>query len=705
MSEILAPAGNMDMLKAAVVNGADAVYLGLSKFSARAKATNFDDAQLKQAIDYAHLYNVKVYVAINTVMKNGELAEAVNSAFTALDLGADALILQDLGLAQILRSSRPNAVLHASTQMGIHNVEGAIVAKKLGFSRIILSRETLLSDIKKIKENVDIEIECFVQGALCIAFSGNCYFSSFVGGFSGNRGKCMQLCRKQYTCNNGGKTKSGYLLSAKDLMLARKINELISVGVDCFKIEGRLRRAEYVAESVRVYKNAIKGAFNKDDLLALKKTFNRGDYTDGHLFVGTNKVLDIDVCSHKGAEIAKVLKVVGNKAILSRPFNKGDGVKFLRNGKEVGGASIIKSGVETGFDGYVKAGDDVHITTDAEFNKSVLLRDRKLAVDVTIDFDQNVLRLSHGNVSITLNVEGAQPAQSAPITAADVTANFNKSEYFSVDSASVVGASSFMTKADFNALRRNAYEQLFRRIIANYEENMQKYTDNYVVMSDIISPLCQKLVDGRTIYQVERPEQITNEMEIISVNPTEYSVESLLKFKPYFSKALLNLPIVSRGKDMEVLRQIIDKCDFRGYIVNNLYGIELAGGKPIMLGCGLNLINDTIELPKIYSIEADEILSNGYVYAQGNVPLMTFCHCEKKELFSGCDNCKGYDISLSQENRNFYLRRYKIFYCYSQLLNCADLDIKSKVSKNAFVDYSFRRVGVSTKGNYGRGLK
>ena len=205
MPEILAPAGNMDMLRAAVINGADAVYLGLSRFSARAKAANFDGDDLSEAINYAHLYGVKVYVAINTVITNDEIADALDSALRALDCKADALILQDLGLAQLIRKERPNAVLHASTQMGIHNPEGAIVAKKLGFSRIILARETLLEDIVKIKKSLDIEVECFVQGALCIAFSGNCYFSSFVSGYSGNRGKCMQLCRKQYGATVGSK--------------------------------------------------------------------------------------------------------------------------------------------------------------------------------------------------------------------------------------------------------------------------------------------------------------------------------------------------------------------------------------------------------------------------------------------------------------------------------------------------------------------
>lgn len=703
MPEILAPVGNMDMLRAAVINGADAVYLGLNKFSARSKAVGYAGDELKNAIEYAHLYGVKVYGAINTIIKNEEVDDALNAVAEALNYKIDALILQDLGLVGLIRAKYPTAVLHASTQMGIHNLEGAIVAQKLGFSRIILSRETLLEDIIKIKQGVDIELECFVQGALCIAFSGNCYFSSFASGYSGNRGKCMQLCRKRYSANVGGQ-KEGYLLSAKDLMLAGRIDELIKAGVDCFKIEGRLRRPEYVAESVRVYKRAISGKFNDSDLTALKKVFNRGDYTEGHVKNGTNKVLDIKICSHKGAYIGKVLKV-GKTAKLDCHINKGDGIKFLRGGYEVGAASVAHSGNETGFEGNVRVGDEVYITTDSSFNDSVLARARKLPVKISADFDGCTLTVKCGNCFITTEIKGAQEAKNSPITNAEIESCFNKSEHFSVESAEVTGPPSFMPKSQLNELRRSAYELLKEAIIADYEKNMQVFSGNYQLMSDIISGNIDDFLNNRTIYMVESAEQITDEMEIIAVNPREYSLEYLAQFKPYFDKAILNLPCIARGKDMDVLKGIIAECDFKGYIVNNLYGVELVKDKPILLGYGLNLINDLIKAPKLYSFESDRINSDGYVYVKGNVPLMNFCHCEKKELSNGCENCRGYDITLSYEGRDFYLRRYKIHYCYGQLLNCSDLDISGKNVRRAFIDLSFKRTGLSTKGNYGRGLK
>ncbi len=705
MTEILAPVGNFDMLKAAVVNGADSIYVGLPRFSARAKAANFNNEQLKDAIDYAHLYGVKVYVAINTIIKNEEIDDALSEAKNALKNNADALILQDLGLSELIRKDCPDAVLHASTQMGVHNLEGAIVAKQLGFSRVILSRETLLEDIIKIKKNIDIEVECFVQGALCIAFSGNCYFSSLASGFSGNRGKCMQLCRKSYSAIINGKPfESGYLLSAKDLMLADKIDELVNAGVDSFKIEGRLRRPEYVAETVRVYKKALNGTLDDKDLVSLKKVFNRGDYTKGHLFNATNKILDIDIASNKGIYVGKVIKLHGNSATTNVRLNKGDGIKFLRNGKEVGGASIKQTGNVTGFEGNVKIGDEVYLTTDDEFNRQVMARERKLPVSIDMDLDSEIINAKYSLVSVSLNIKNILPARNLPITEADIMGNFNKSELFYVDSVKLSGKPSFMKKADLNALRRETYEELKSKIINDYKilSNSMRST---LFMSDIISSDIGNLLHDKPIYQVSSVDQITDEMQIIAVNPEEYSVEYLSKFYKYYDRAILNLPNIARGKDMAILKEIVDKCDFAGYIINNLYGLEIVRGKPAILGCGMNIVNDVLSVPKIYSVESDTVLKNGYVYAKGNLPLMHFCHCEKKELINGCKNCNGYDITLLYENMKYKIRRYKIYYCYSQLLNCANLNVPRANMNKIVIDLSYEKAMSDTKGNYGRGLK
>ena len=209
--EVLAPAGNPECFYAAINNGADAVYLGLSSFNARMRAENFTTSNIRDFIKHAHTFGVKVYITINTLLKDDDFDELVEMVKVLIDAKADAFIVQDYGVAHVLKTCFDGIVLHASTQMGIHNLDGALFAEKLGFSRIVLSRETKLEDIKLIKQHTNLEIEYFVQGALCVAFSGNCYLSSLEKNLSGNEGKCLQLCRLPFTNNQTGETK--YYLS------------------------------------------------------------------------------------------------------------------------------------------------------------------------------------------------------------------------------------------------------------------------------------------------------------------------------------------------------------------------------------------------------------------------------------------------------------------------------------------------------------
>ena len=256
MVEILAPAGNLDNLITAVNSGANAVYLGMSDFSARKSSQNFDDDALKYAISYAHAFDCKVYVALNTLVKDCELNKFFNSLSKAYSFGADAFILQDVFLGKIIKENYKNIELHLSTQAGVCNEYGAILAKKFGFSRVILARETDFEDIKKISSIIDTEV--FVQGALCTCLSGHCYFSSFIGGNSGNRGFCKQPCRKKYKFYLNNKcVKDGYLLSLSDLSIGKYVKKLIEIGVKSFKIEGRMRSSEYVCSSINYYKSII----------------------------------------------------------------------------------------------------------------------------------------------------------------------------------------------------------------------------------------------------------------------------------------------------------------------------------------------------------------------------------------------------------------------------------------------------------------
>lgn len=342
MIELLSPVGDFECLKAAVQNGADAVYFGASSFSARAFASNFDDSALEKAISYAKLRGVKTNLTLNTLIKNDEINDAIELAKKAYEYGIDAIIVQDLGLARYLIKNFPGLAVHASTQMSVHNLEGVLELQKLGFSRVVLSRELSLQEIEHICKNSNVEIEVFAHGALCISYSGQCLFSSMIGGRSGNRGKCAQPCRLLYellscsstTSNQQGSTTStasasqgislttrlanltsanlssassesltsldkGYLLSPRDLCGLDYLPELVDTGVTCLKIEGRMKTPEYVATVTRIYRkyldlaqaNRSEYKINPQDKTELLQVFNRGGFSSGHLESTPNKNL------------------------------------------------------------------------------------------------------------------------------------------------------------------------------------------------------------------------------------------------------------------------------------------------------------------------------------------------------------------------------------------------------------------------------
>jgi putative protease len=292
--ELLAPAGGMEAFVAAVENGADAVYLGARAFSARGYASNFSEEELEEVIDYAHLRGVKVYVTVNTLLKEEEVENALKLLSWLRQIGTDAIIIQDLGLISLARKYLPDLPLHASTQMTLHNSEGVEFAKKLGIERVVLSRECSLEEIKQMREKTGTEIEVFIHGALCISYSGQCLLSSLIGGRSGNRGLCAQPCHKKYRLYCEGKlvkTTGSYLLSPKDLNTTSGLGALIKAEIESFKIEGRMKRLEYVAGVVRIYRRLIDRylenpegySVSEEEQEALTQLFNRG-FTQGYFF-------------------------------------------------------------------------------------------------------------------------------------------------------------------------------------------------------------------------------------------------------------------------------------------------------------------------------------------------------------------------------------------------------------------------------------
>ena len=255
MLELLAPAGSMEAVAAAVQNGADSVYLGYGDFNARRNAKNFTPEEAAAAVSYCHLRGARVHLTLNTLLTDRELARAAEQAAHASRIGVDAVIVQDLGVARMLRQVAPDLPLHASTQMTVHSLDGVKACADLGFTRVVLGRELSRDQIAYICQHSPVEIEVFGHGALCMCWSGQCFLSSVIGGRSGNRGLCAQPCRLQYGWSGRA---DGYPLSLKDLSMARHLKELSDMGVACLKLEGRMKRPEYVAIVTGIYSRAIR---------------------------------------------------------------------------------------------------------------------------------------------------------------------------------------------------------------------------------------------------------------------------------------------------------------------------------------------------------------------------------------------------------------------------------------------------------------
>ena len=281
MLELLSPAGSMDALRAAVQNGADAVYLGLNVFNARRGAKNFTLEELREAVPYCHIRGVQVHLALNILVTDRELTEAAEVIRAAARIGVDAFIVQDLGLVELCRSTAPAIPVHASTQMSIHSLEGVLEAARLGVSRVVLARELPREEIAFICRNSPVEIEVFAHGALCMCYSGQCYLSSVIGRRSGNRGQCAQPCRMPYGFGRFEETR--YPLSLKDSCLVERLHELRSMGVRSIKLEGRMKRPEYVAVVTRIYRAVLDGRpVTGQDLQELETIFSRQGFTQGY---------------------------------------------------------------------------------------------------------------------------------------------------------------------------------------------------------------------------------------------------------------------------------------------------------------------------------------------------------------------------------------------------------------------------------------
>ena len=675
MSEILAPAGDKNSAIAAINAGCDAIYLGLNNFSARSSAENFNTDSLVNICNYAHAFGVKVYVALNTIIKDNELNDFMSSAINAWNAGADALIIQDIFLGKYLKENFSDIRLHLSTQAGTCNIYGARLAKRYGFDRVILARETRLADVAEISKIIETEV--FVQGALCTCFSGQCYLSSFAGGNSGNRGKCKQPCRKQYCIDRKGFEDKAYRLSLSDLCVGEKTEEFISAGVTSFKIEGRMRRPEYVAAAVNYFRDILSGKPSEKSLSELKRTFNRGNYTRGLAFGQDKSFISSAVQGHIG-EFAGIVKVENSKYILqtNSKFSLGDGFKMLRDGKEVGGGYLYatcKGGYILSTKCRLKNGDKAFITTDNELNQRLLSHKKLIPVSVKVELyaGQNA-KIRIGDMTFSGD-KLIEKANKRPLTVDDIRRNFEKTDSFPfMPEISVETDGVFIPVSELNGLRRSCYEKYFAKISEN---------KNKLYSFDKTIPEKQTVKNDSKAVIATDLSGVKAHIGILKLN--DYSADYKRLTADFAGEKYLYLPPYLSGEDIEKISGIAQNFD--GIYCDSYFGIELAKvwGKKLFAGTGFNISNrlslslskaDEICLSKELTLKEADVLADKNIFylSDGGIKVMDLIYCPFERKCNSCDRREQY--TLTDENgRKFPLRRYKATDCRFELYNCAKL--------------------------------
>ncbi len=483
LPELLCPAGDEAALRAAVDSGANAVYLGYRAFGARASATNFDAEALEAAVRYAHLYHVRVYVTVNTLVKPDEMQDLRAALGEIASTGADAAIVQDLGVADLVRREFPVLALHASTQMAICNAEGARLARTLGFSRVVLARECGLEDVRAVAET-GIETEVFVHGALCTAVSGRCLMSSMSGGRSGNRGRCAQPCRQGFRLDG----MRGPLLSLRDLCLLDDLPVLCASGAHSLKVEGRLKSPEYVAVVTSVYRRALdavaRGDFRPDPAQReqLLQIFNRGGFTRGHILGAEDAdLVTPDRVSHEGLPLGRVQTVKGHLAALhvDRALHDGDSLQLRGAGESydlrysgpdipAGGTASLRLRPDT----EARPGMQAARLADArQLDQARAHAPRLIPVSMAARFalgEPMTLALTDGEVSVTVTGPVAQAAKSRPSAEADARRQLDKlgGTPFTLEDGTrlqlLMDEGIFLPVSALNALRRDGVERLIQ---------------------------------------------------------------------------------------------------------------------------------------------------------------------------------------------------------------------------------------------------
>lgn len=700
--ELLSPVGNIEMFYQAIHNGADAVYLAGNDYGARKFAQNFSREELVTVIKYAHLYGVKVYVTVNTLIYDYELDDVMAYLEFLYVNGVDAVIMQDMGVIQYVRKILPNLEIHASTQCHNHNKEIVSLWKRLGINRVVLARELSLAEIKSM--DVDIEKEVFVYGALCVCYSGCCLFSSLNGGRSGNRGECVGSCRLPYRLiknNEAIDTKGKYLLSTRELNTLNYIDQLIEAGVDSFKIEGRMKSPYYVGYVTRLYRMLIdkyykgeKLELSAEEIFNLKKLFHR-KFTSGYL-MKDKKIMNIHTPNHLGVEIGKVIGIEKDKIKIKLEqdsLSQNDGIRFQnKNEGMMVNRLYDKNGLFVNFvdkNGIlyldnklgIKNGDIVLKTVDSRFIKELdSYCMKKIPVDVKIKcFLGQKLELELKDDTHTVTVFGdiVDQAIKREVTKEDIERQICKlgNTPFVVNRFVVEKDENiFVNLKSLNELRREVVQE-FIRLRENKEVDFVKN-----VLED--NTMEEKIDTGIYFSVLVRNEEqlqccLDNQVDCIYV--TDYSLYE--KYKGYLNVYYRMDRVNSNYREFNNERLLVGELgSVNRYKDNNTligdYYLNVTNHKSVefLRELGVQRVTLSVELD---DNKIRDIMTNHYpveLIVYGRMELMVMKYCPLKECLGYCDRCRDSKDKFYLEDK--FGERYPLIRknCFTHILHSKVMD-------------------------------
>ena len=633
--KIVAPAGNLERFYSAVNAGADEIYMGIKGFGARRNAENFTLEEYKEAIDYAHKRGSRIFLTLNTLMKNVEIDFLYTNLKALYEYGLDAIIVQDLGYFRFIKENFPNIDIHGSTQMTVANHFEAEYLRKLGFKRVVLPREMTFEEIKKIRENTSIELEVFVSGALCISYSGNCYMSSFIGGRSGNRGMCAQPCRKLYTKDS----KCNFLLSPKDQLMGKEeIQKLKSIGINSIKIEGRMKEKTYVNEAVTYFKDMI-ADIDRDEKLS--NVFNRG-YSKGYFYSDT-KSSDI-MNRNYSATMGKNIGIIsGKELVLEDGIILGDGITYLSRDYEVLGGEYINR---------IEKKNQREKFKEANVGNKIILRNApKGAKYVFKNFDKEVIdeitrRLKQENKKQEIELIFEGKLGEKPVLKGKTTNNYGKEIVETIVGENPIEQAS-KKSADAKSIEEKLCETGDTPFVVT---DCKVYIDNNIFMPvsvlkelrrNLLQILEEKLVESyrrnlgeRKIFKIE--------IEKDRVKTPEISVMVTTKEQEKIVRDLGIKKIYHRGFDV-AKEGNLEKIDLNSYLATNLYQVLENKTKDITVGWNLNIgniysLNEFSKIPNVKTIILSPELKYEEIENIGKVPV--------KKAMLGYSKLKGMYIEL-----------------------------------------------------------